>query len=79
MISRLSKHKTIHAQINIYEYSPSTKLFAKKDPITVPIPKTVYNIGNLSPASIYNITVQVKVLVKSRNMGGTRTFREDVF
>ncbi|PAV68702.1 hypothetical protein WR25_15133 [Diploscapter pachys] len=53
-------HRAIINQhlINIYEYSPSTKLFAKKDSITVPIPKTVYNIGNLSPASIYNITVQ---------------------
>ncbi|VDL77132.1 unnamed protein product [Nippostrongylus brasiliensis] len=45
-------------KMNVYEFVPSSKLLVKKFSLNIPVPKTSYSIGRLSPGSVYNVTIQ---------------------
>ncbi|ETN70438.1 fibronectin type III domain protein [Necator americanus] len=44
--------------MNVYEYIPSSKILLKKFSLNVPVPKTTYSIGRLTPGAVYNVTLQ---------------------
>ncbi|KAK6037148.1 fibronectin type III domain protein [Cooperia oncophora] len=44
--------------MNVYEFVPSSKMLVKKLSLNVPVPKTSYSIGRLTPGSVYNVTLQ---------------------
>ncbi|KAK6027411.1 fibronectin type III domain protein, partial [Ostertagia ostertagi] len=44
--------------MNVYEFVPSSKQLVKKLSLNIPVPKTSYSIGRLSPGSVYNVTLQ---------------------
>ncbi|VDO45053.1 unnamed protein product [Haemonchus placei] len=58
-------HETGHNAVinqhlmNVYEFIPSSKSLVKKFSLNVPVPKTSYSIGRLTPGSVYNVTLQV--------------------
>ncbi|XGW03873.1 hypothetical protein V3C99_015206 [Haemonchus contortus] len=57
-------HETGHNAVinqhlmNVYEFIPSSKSLVKKFSLNVPVPKTSYSIGRLTPGSVYNVTLQ---------------------
>ncbi|VDO59887.1 unnamed protein product [Heligmosomoides polygyrus] len=57
-------HETGHSAVinqhlmNVYEFVPSANLLVKKFSLNIPVPKTTYTIGRLTPGSVYNITLQ---------------------
>ncbi|KAK6754183.1 hypothetical protein RB195_013282 [Necator americanus] len=57
-------HETGHNAVinqhlmNVYEYIPSSKILLKKFSLNVPVPKTTYSIGRLTPGAVYNVTLQ---------------------
>ncbi|KHJ90053.1 fibronectin type III domain protein, partial [Oesophagostomum dentatum] len=57
-------HETGHNAVinqhlmNVYEYLPSSKVLLKKFSLNIPVPKTTYSIGRLTPGAVYNVTLQ---------------------